>query len=56
MNNVVDENAYTAGTLEEEAEAQQRLAESKSVGSKEAQLSEAELEALCALGYMECEE
>jgi arylsulfatase A-like enzyme len=56
MSNVVEENAYTASTLEEEAEAQQRLAESKSVGGKEAQLSKAELEALCALGYMECEE
>jgi len=56
MSNVIDENTYMASTLEEEAEAQQQLALSKSVGGKEARLSEAELEALCALGYMECEE
>jgi len=54
--NVIDENAYMASALKEEAEAQQQLAESKSVSGGKAELSEAERKALCALGYMECED
>jgi arylsulfatase A-like enzyme len=54
--NVIDTNAYMATSLQEEASALQTLATSKKVGGSEAHLDDAEMKALCALGYVECED
>jgi hypothetical protein len=54
-NDVLQSQSREVAEMRRHADAQQQRARSHATGAAEAKLSDSEREALCQLGYMECD-